>query len=154
MRVHDVGGERAEHVADPAPRPRSGIDRCVGGVVRDVDRPADPDDVRLGRWAPRGRQDHHVVSPGAQPLRELADLHLHAPGVVPRVRAGERDPHVPSRSDHPGWNRCQSGGDAEIARSNARAISRVIAVASSRRLPVRGTSASGCRTQRQPAGVS
>src|SRR5439155_21514584 len=130
------------------------IERRVGGVVREVDGTAEPDGVRLGRWNPCGGQHEDLVTPGDHPFREITNLDLNAANVVPCVRTREGDPHVPSRSDQPGWNRCQSGGDAEIARSKARAISRVIAVASSRRLPVRGTSASGWRTQRQPVGVS
>ena len=100
-----------------------------------------------------GCEHDHLMPALAQTLRELADVHLDAARILPGIGARERDAHQPASSGHAGSNTCQSAGEAEIKRSNACAITRVIAVASARRSPVGSGIASGQATPRQPSGV-
>ena len=81
-------------------------------------------------------------------VRQLPNVHLHAPWRLPVVRTDEEDLHrgstdvagtasVKPTSLHAGWNMCQSVGFAAIARSNRSAIARESAATSSRITPVR-----------------
>ena len=115
MHVHDVRMESVER--RPGSPIRKRRDRGDRALIGDPERPADRPDPGLRRLGGRRREHHGLVSSFEQARGQIPDVHLDPSRRLPCIGADERDPH----GSQPGWNRCQSGGAAEIACSNAAA---------------------------------
>ena len=102
------GNEGLVHVEDvevagPQPRAHLPVDPRAEGEARDravvgdgYRRPGGSEVVRRAFERLRGSHDADLVPPPDELLGQVPDVYPHASGDVPRIRAGDADPHEPS----------------------------------------------------------